>query len=331
MLSSEVRTMKFSIKAFVTGLILSLMFISVKNIYSCELGAQSYRGLYRALKKGKLDNLYIGSSMFRKGITLYGDESDSFLICYNGLDPVTENMILECLFGRGLEVRNLYVDMYAYSAVRASWPSDMRLMFDSPLELKLEVWKNTMKNPKADFFSTSWELLARAENDMFILWPMYKTLIAPRYYRGGYSAETFNRGLTPEAMSMIKTPKPESAKMNLSQKKAIVSMIELCKKYNVKLTFIETPKYKSLAYSPEYSSVMGEYIELLRDYGTGCIVSRSTMINTNVAEGDNISSYDFPCEDSFMFEDHIHLSTNGSKKFMSALREISGRINVQDE
>ena len=60
--------MKLNVKAFALAVVLSVIFVSAKNIYSCELSSQADKGLYRALKLGTLDNLYIGSSMFRKGV-----------------------------------------------------------------------------------------------------------------------------------------------------------------------------------------------------------------------------------------------------------------------
>lgn len=314
--------MKFSIKAFIAGVILSVLFVSVKNIYSCELSAQADKGVYRALKIGRLDNLYIGSSMFRKGITLYDDKSESFLIYYNGLDPVNEAVILEYLFKNGLKVKNLYVDMFAYTAAKDSWLYDMRLMFDSPLELKLSVCNLALKNPEAGYFSSSWEMLVRAENDMFILWPLYNKLTAKRYYRGGYSADTFNRGLTHDAMALITPQKSEALKMNRAQREAIIRIIELCREYNVNVIFAETPKYKGLEGDDGYRAVMSEYFGLLRDYGVKCIISRKTLDNINASAGENVYTYDFSYEEPSMFEDYIHLSTEGSRKFMSVLRDV---------
>ena len=314
--------MKFSIKAFIAGVILSVLFVSVKNIYSCELSAQADKGVYRALKIGRLDNLYIGSSMFRKGITLYDDKSESFLIYYNGLDPVNEAVILEYLFGNGLRVKNLYVDMFASTAAKDSWLYDMRLMFDSPLELKLSLCNLALKNPEAEYFSALWEMLVNAENDMFILWPLYNRLTAKRYYRGGYSADTFNRGLTHDAMALVSPPKSDSVKMNHAQKEAIIRIIELCRKYNVNLIFAETPKYNGLEIDGGYIAITGEYFGLLRDYGVKCIISRRTLDNIKASAGENVYTYDFPYEEPSMFEDYIHLSTEGSRNFMSVLRDI---------
>lgn len=313
--------MKFSVKAFIAGVILSALFVCVKNVYSCELTAGAGRGVFCVMKLGSLDNLYIGSSMFRQGITLYNDDSDSFLLCYNGLDPAAESLILEYLFRNGLALKNLYVDMYVYSAARKPGLSDSRLMFDSPPALKFTLWDKSVKNSEG-YISDSWEFFVKAGNDTFMLWPVYNILTAKRYYRGGYSADDFRRGLTPAEMKLRKPPEPEAVKMNPSQKESIIRIIELCRKYNVNLIFTETPKYEVIADNAEYNSLMNEYVSLLNDYGVKCIVSRSTLNNINAGDLENIYPYDFPCEDTSMFRDYVHLSTNGSRKFMNVLREI---------
>lgn len=313
--------MKFSVKAFVAGVLLSALFVCVRNIYSCELTAGAGRGVFCVMKKGSLDNLYIGSSMFRQGITLYNDDSDSFLLCYNRLDSAVESLILEHLLRNGLALKNLYVDMYVYSAARKPGLSDSRLMFDSPPALKFVLWDKSVKNSEG-YISDSWEFFVKAGNDTFMLWPVYNILTAKRYYRGGYSADNFRRGLTPAEMKLRKPPEPEAVKMNPSQKESIIRIIELCRKYNVSLIFTETPKYEVIADNAEHNSLMNEYVSLLNDYGVKCIISCGTLNNINAGDRENIYPYDFPCEDTSMFQDYVHLSTNGSRKFMNVLREI---------
>lgn len=319
--------MKFSAKAFIAGVLLSAFFVCIKNVYSCELTARAGRGVFCVMKRGSLDNLYIGSSMFRQGITLYNDDSDSFLLCYNGLDPAAESVILDYLFRNGLTVKNLYVDMYAYSATREPGLSDSRLMFDSPPALKFAVWDKSVRNSDG-YISDSWEFFVKAGNDMFMLWPVYNMMTAKRYYRGGYSADDFRRGLTPEEMNLVTPPKPEAVKMNPSQKESIIKIITLCRKYNVNVMFVETPKYEAIAENAEYNSLMNEYYSLLNDYGVSRIISRGTLQRINADGRENVYAYDFPCEDTSMFCDYVHLSTNGSRKFMTVIREIHKANNM---
>ena len=218
-------------------------------------------------------------------------------------------------------MKNLYVDMYAYSAVRKPGLSDSRMMFDSPLELKFALWDKSVKNSEG-YISDTWEFFVKAGNDMFMLWPVYNMLTAKRYYRGGYSAYNFRRGLTPKEMALMKPPAPGAAKMNLSQKESIIKIITLCRKYNVNVIFVETPKYEVIADNAEYMSLMDEYCGLLNDYGVDRIISHRTLQRINARGRENIYAYDFPCGDSSMFMDYIHLSSEGSRRFMNFLHEI---------
>ncbi len=306
--------MKFSLKAFIAAIIVCVLIVSAKYVYSGEMSAQVDKGIYRASKLGHVKNFYIGSSMFRKGIDLHEDTGSSFIINYNALDPVFESMILEQLLQDGLKIENLYIDMYAFAAARSSWPGDLRLMFDSPSELKMKILRNTLKDPKAEIFATSWELIVRAENGMFLLWPMYKRLIAGRYDRGGHTLGSVRAGRTLEEFARMDTPVVDTMSMDITQKNAIVRMIELCRERGVRVIFAETPKYSGLDRNPEYLSLMREYIELLNDYGVKYIVSRATADGTGVA-GEGAYVYEFPNGEPGLFEDYVHLSTEGSRKF----------------
>lgn len=313
--------MKFSVKAFVLGVIISAVFVSVKNVYSCDLSAQIDKGIYRAMKKGSIENLYIGSSMFRKGITLYDDPSDSFLIYYNGLDPVAESLILEYMFSNGLKVKNLYVDLFPSTAAKVSWLYDKRMMFDAPLGLKLSVLCQALRNPEAEVIPAVWELLIHSGNDMFILWPLYSRLAGGRYYRGGYSRDTYNRGRTRGELAAMPGQQSESASLNPEQKRAITRIAELCGEYGVNVVFLETPKYSAMFEGGKYREMMGEYLGLLEGSGAEAVVSEAAA-GGNVRLG--VSVYDFPNDDPALYEDYIHLSTEGSRKFMEVLRGMEG-------
>ena len=167
--------MKFNFKAFILALIFCAVFIISKNIFSCVLSAQIDKGIYRASKLENLDALYIGSSMFRQGINMKEIKNkNSFMLSYNGLDPAMEFLILEFLISNGLKIKNLYIDMYAYSASGESWLSDDRMFFEAPLRMKIKIFKLIAQNSKANIFSAAWELFISSGNDLFILWPLQK-------------------------------------------------------------------------------------------------------------------------------------------------------------
>lgn len=175
--------MKFSFRAFI------LAVICAKNVYSCDLSAQTDRGIQRAINLGKIERLYLGSSMFRKGINIYEMEkksSPSFLIWYGGLDPVYESMMLEYIITCGVAIKNLYIDMYAYSISSPSWPSGAQTFFEAPLDLKIKIWRLIMNNKRTNLIPAAWDMFVYSGNDMFILWPLFREILNRMYYRGGY-------------------------------------------------------------------------------------------------------------------------------------------------
>lgn len=319
--------MKFSLKAFILAVIFCAVVISAKNVYSCDFSAQADKGIQRAINYGTIERLYSGSSMFRQGINIHEMEQKSksrFLIWYGGLDPVSEAAILEYMISVGLEIKNFYVDMYAYSASAPSWPSDVRMFFESPLLLKIKIWRSTMKNERAKLIPVAWEMFIHSGNDIFIAWPLFRHVVNTTYYRGGYPdlARNYNPGITLEAMQKLPVIGDESSRMNPVQKAAIINIIKLCEKNNINLSFIETPKYTSINHSIAYRNIMTEYVYLLKEYGVNCIISGETLKSIGAEHTANIKSYEFDHGKTENFTDNIHLSTAGSGEFTHILMEL---------
>ena len=304
--------MKFNFKAFILALIFCAVFIISKNIFSCVLSGQIDKGIYRASKLENIDALYIGSSMFRQGINMKEIKNEnSFMLSYNGLDPAMEFLILDFLISSGLKVKNLYVDMYAYSASGESWLSDDRMFFESPLSLKLKIFKLIAQNSKENIFSAAYELFISSGNDLFILWPLQKKLISKRYYKGGADVP----GMPPAAREILDSsliPEPEISAINETQKNAIIKIINLCRENNINLLFIETPKYIKTMKSNFYKNIMKEYIEILNENNVKFFVSDVIL------EG----GYKFPHDDAKMFGDFVHLSTEGSMEFSKMIENF---------
>lgn len=318
--------MKFSLKAFILAVIFCSVIISIKNVYSCDLSAQSDKGIQRAINFGELERLYSGSSVFRQGINIYEMEKKKsksrFLIWYGGLDPVSEAAMLEYMISVGLVIKNFYVDMYAYSAAAPSWPSDERMFFEFPFPLKVKIWKTIMKNEKAQLIPTTWEMFIHSGNDMFISWPLFKHVVKMTYYRGGYPSLTRinNPGTTLEALQK-RTP-PGYERMNLDQKEAIIKIIKLCRENNINLCFVETPKYRSLNNSSGYKNIMSEYFDLLKAYNVNCIIADATIKNIGAERSASVKSYEFNHDRAENFTDIIHLSTFGSAEFTHVLMDL---------
>ena len=102
----------------------ALLLIGLKNEYARLLPVSSY-GMQAAIRKGKVSHLFIGSSMFRQGLSIdvleEELEGNVYILSYNGNQPAFMAMELAYMLEEGLEIENLYVDLYPYTA--AALPS----------------------------------------------------------------------------------------------------------------------------------------------------------------------------------------------------------------
>ena len=79
--------MKRYIKWLLSIWVLCFIIILIKNEYSYKLLENANYGMPALIEKGKVKNLYIGSSMFRQGIdimTLEENGEDNYVLAYNG-------------------------------------------------------------------------------------------------------------------------------------------------------------------------------------------------------------------------------------------------------
>ena len=114
--------MKRTIK-ILAGVVLAVLLVTViKNEYARLLPVSSY-GMQAAVKKGTIDHLFIGSSMFRQGLSIDVLEEELagsvYILSYNGNQPAFMAMELEYMLEEGLEIGTLYVDLYPYTAAAA--------------------------------------------------------------------------------------------------------------------------------------------------------------------------------------------------------------------
>ncbi|MBQ7560727.1 MAG: hypothetical protein IJS99_02675 [Synergistaceae bacterium] len=312
--------MTLRIKILFLALLACVAFLAVKNIYSCELSLQIDKGIYKAAKLGEITNLYIGSSMFGRGININEAEKvgpDSFILAYNGFDPTLELLVIEYLIKHNTAIKNLYLDMYAYSAAQESKLAESRMIFDSPLSLKIALWQTITRNQE-NYLALTWELFISSGNDIFLLWPLYKKLVANRYHKGATLGNL--SGTTREILDSTPVPQTGTGNINNLQKEAITKIIKLCREHNINLVFIETPKFFDTINSGIYSSIMQEYINLLRENEAKYFISQELINRLNISG----TGYKFSHSDPSLFIDHIHLSTLGSIEFT---RLMTSRIN----
>ena len=107
--------MKRVLKTVIAAFVIALALILAKNEYARLLPASTY-GMQAAIRKECVDNLFIGSSMFRQGLDINMLEEklpgSSYILSYNGNQPALMAMELQYMLENGLEIRNLYIDLY---------------------------------------------------------------------------------------------------------------------------------------------------------------------------------------------------------------------------
>ena len=82
--------MKRILTAVGSALLAALLLIFVKNEYARLLPVSTY-GMQAAVAQGETENLFIGSSMFRQGLSIDVLEEElpgtSYILSYNGNQP----------------------------------------------------------------------------------------------------------------------------------------------------------------------------------------------------------------------------------------------------
>ena len=146
--------MKKIITTVVSVILAVALVIVLKNQYGSIFAGNTY-GMPAAIEKGKIDHLFIGSSMFRQGLDIDALEEnldgEVYILSYNGNQPVFMAKELEYLLEQGLEIENLYIDFYAYTLTAVPWISDTKMFLDTDLAFKMDAWKIMSENNEVGF------------------------------------------------------------------------------------------------------------------------------------------------------------------------------------
>ena len=101
--------MKRVLKTVAVAFIIALILILIKNEYARCLPASTY-GMQAAIRKERVDNLFIGSSMFRQGLDIDVLEVElpgsSYILSYNGNQPALMALELQYMLEQGLPLAN---------------------------------------------------------------------------------------------------------------------------------------------------------------------------------------------------------------------------------
>ena len=301
-------------------------FVPMKKLLLTNAMKDAEYGMSRLVSDGQIDRLYIGSSIFRQGldVNIVGEKTSEsvYLLSYNGNQPCLEALELKYLIEHGVKIDTLVVDMYAYTLVADVTLSDNRLFLDTDFAFMADMYRCMSENGKAGL-KELFEMAVTANNELFLTWPISYSLINTRYQNGSSTSQS--EGKTAEFIDALPI-NTEYTVINPAQSKGVAEIILLCKNNNIKLIFVETPKYTKVAQNQAYQAIMAQYMTLLAEENTRMIVSGENyaayLAAGNAENSALITTYEFDGGNAAHFQDLIHLSTAGKVAFSAILSEL---------
>ena len=296
--------MKRLLKTISLAFLILIMLLFVKNNYSFMLLNNASYGSTNIINKGEINNLFIGSSMFRQGIdikTLEDNEEDNYILSYNGNSPYLEYYELLNLLDNNVKINNLYVDMYVYVMYQEPKISDEKMLLEFDFKQKKEILSKI-----GNGFSLLYETYVTSNNEFIITYPINSQIVNNTFYKGGSllmpsgeSSEVLDNSYVYDL----------SGDMNSIQVEYLIKLIKLAKDNNINVTFIETPKYATVKNNESYLEAMEKYKDILDDLDVKYIVNSIEANNT----------YSFLNDNPEYYFDNIHLSYKGRVAFTNVL------------
>lgn len=295
--------MKKLVRNIIIGCVLTLGVVLLKNSVTQYIPNPNF-GMQAVIEHGSVENLFIGSSLFRQGLDIFTIEEelgeDSYIVTYNGNQPVLMEKELQYLLDQGVEIKNLYLDMYSYTAAADPWFSDTKILWDVNLPFKIEIWKMMQKYSNANF-KDFYEMFVLANNEYLFNYPISYPLVSGGFYKGGNSRDT--EGSTKEILDKKPTVGHRNGILEV-QANAYKRIQELCRENEIRLIFVEVPKYVKMARDQDYLELNAQVIAVLDEIGARYVLA---------------DQLDFDSEKPEYYQDLMHLSTEGRKKFTENL------------
>lgn len=293
------------------ALLAALLLVLVKNEYARLLPVSTY-GMQAAIAQGETENLFIGSSMFRQGLSIdvleEGLPGSSYILSYNGNQPALMAMELEYMLEEGLEVKSLYIDLYPYTAAADPWLSDTKLLLDTDLDFKLRAWE-LMRRSSGASFSDFYEFFVTANNEQLLTYPVNNALVSSQFRNGGTLLE--QAGKTREELYALGTLGSRDG-LNEVQVEGYRRLAALAEEYDLNLYFLETPKYERMYADEDYLELYGLCLETVR--GLEKEWNGKGSFRIICAE-----DLEFDSSDAGNFQDLIHLSAAGRTEYTRLL------------
>ena len=297
----------------------AFLLVVLKNEYARLLPVSTY-GMQAAIEREETENLFIGSSMFRQGLSIDVLEEElpgsSYILSYNGNQPALMAMGLAYMLEEGLEVKNLYIDLYPYTAAADPWISDTKILLDTDLDFKIQAWRLMAENSGASF-SDFFEFFVTANNEQLLTYPINNALVSSQFRNGGTLLQ--QEGSTREELYALGMLGSRNG-LHEAQMEGYGKIAALAEEYGLNLYFLETPKYERMYADPDYMELYQlclEEVQRLKAEWNG-----SGSFEVLCAE-----DLDFDSSDAGNFRDLIHLSSAGRTEYT---RLLCGALKSRD-
>lgn len=301
------------------ALLAAFLLVVLKNEYARLLPVSTY-GMQAAIERRETENLFIGSSMFRQGLSIDVLEEElpgsSYILSYNGNQPALMAMELAYMLEEGLEVKNLYIDLYPYTAAADPWISDTKILLDTDLDFKIQAWRLMAENSGASF-SDFFEFFVTANNEQLLTYPLNNALVSSQFRNGGTLLQ--QEGSTREELYALGMLGSRNG-LHEAQMEGYGKIAALAEEYGLNLYFLETPKYERMYADPDYMELYQlclEEVQRLKAEWNG-----SGSFEVLCAE-----DLDFDSSDAGNFQDLIHLSSAGRTEYT---RLLCGALKSRD-
>lgn len=285
----------------------ALLLTGLKNEYARLLPVSSY-GMQAAVRKGKVSHLFIGSSMFRQGLSIDVLEEELagnvYILSYNGNQPAFMARELEYMLEEGLEIENLYVDLYPYTAAALPWISDTKILLDTDLAFKWEAWE-LMKASGGAEFSDFYELFVTANNEQLLTYPLNNRLVSAQFRNGGNILRP--AGQTKEHLDSLEMLGGRDG-LQPAQLEGYQKLLKLAGEHGIRVYFLETPKYERMYRDADYRELYEACVQAVEE-----LAGESRIILAEELE--------FDTSDPTCFQDLIHLSAEGREVYTKTLCE----------
>ena len=297
----------------------AFLLVVLKNEYARLLPVSTY-GMQAAIEREETENLFIGSSMFRQGLSIDVLEEElpgsSYILSYNGNQPALMAMELAYMLEEGMEVKNLYIDLYPYTAAADPWISDTKILLDTDLDFKIQAWRLMAENSGASF-SDFFEFFVTANNEQLLTYPINNALVSSQFRNGGTLLQ--QEGSTREELYALGMLGSRNG-LHEAQMEGYGKIAALAEEYGLNLYFLETPKYERMYADPDYMELYQlclEEVQRLKAEWNG-----SGSFEVLCAE-----DLDFDSSDAGNFQDLIHLSSAGRTEYT---RLLCGALKSRD-